>query len=172
MKFTLTFLFASIFIFVALLVVLFWGKTLPTSQKTQASIDINAPAEMVWDAMVAWEQQPLWRDDIRAVRIIDSGSFVERRWRGPRVTFRVVKSQPPTYLELAMSGPLIGVYQARLSQTGGVTTVAVYEMVAWTTIFQRIRARWFFDLDAFANAHLMQLAAYVETQRAVQSAND
>ncbi len=158
---TFLILFVSIGVLIALL--LSWGMTLPTTTTLNKVKTIHAPVSKVWHAMSDWEGQVNWRNDIKSVEIISSSRFIEVPVRGPAVEFEIIRLDKYRLIELQMSGPFEGTYQAELVENNGVTSVTISETIVQKGVLGRIFAKLFFDLNEFVDNYFIQLKAHLES---------
>ncbi|RLV57838.1 SRPBCC family protein [Parashewanella curva] len=149
-------------ILLSILIIWLWGSTLSSTHKVEVQQTIRAPINRVWEVMTDWQNQPIWRKELKSVEVISPSEFIESAKHGSKIKFTVVKSVSPQNFELEMSGFVQGEYIATLSDIDGITKVSATEIVTQTSSFKRVLSYMFFDLNAFANEYLLQLKKYVE----------
>jgi len=103
-----------------------------------SSIEIDAPAAVVWDAFVAVERWPEWTASVQRIVALDTATievgnrFAIKQPRLPNLTWEVTKVEP-------------GVSWTWHQQSPGATTVASHEVVPLgagrTLVRQRIHQR-------------------------------
>lgn len=147
------------------LTVLVTGLLLPAERTFANEIEIDAPADMVWQVIADKRRYTEWQTQLESVHVIDDENWVEHAKDAPEpLRFRLVRDSRPTRLELEytmgdlMSGRWIG--EIEPTPTGvRLRTIDSYKVDGWMT---KILTGVFFDLDDFAKGWNMKLKQRAE----------
>ena len=129
------------------------GFFVPTERSFANEIDIDAPADRVWQVMTDKQRYPEWQDQLDRVEIISDQEWIEYPKNAPEpLRFQLVNDGRPSRMEVSytMGEAMYGHWSGEMMPTAkGVKlkTIDSYKTNGW---FMKIMLATFFDLDAFA----------------------
>jgi hypothetical protein len=129
------------------------GLLIPSERNFSNEVEINAPAEVVWQVINDRSRYTEWQTSLDHVEIIDDRNWIEhtKGGAGP-MTFNLAKDERPTAMEFRYSieNSFLGWWRGEISPVlGGVKlrTQDSYTAKSWPA---KIMIYIFFDMDAFA----------------------
>jgi uncharacterized membrane protein len=127
-------------------------------------VEIDTPAERVWQVAMDKSKYTEWQTNLERVEIVDDKNWVEYPKDFPEpLRFTLVKDDRPSNVEIKYTmGPMEGFWKGSATPTAtGVklTTIDGYKANGWVA---KIMLRTFFDLDTFAKDWNNKLKARAE----------
>lgn len=122
-----------------------WGATLPAGHVASGETEIPAAPERVYARIVDPAAYPRWRSDVRGVRIVDEGRWVEQSDNGS-LPFRFAAQSRPDAVETAIDSdrlPFSGTWTFELAPAPAGTRVRITERGRVTSVPMRALARFF-----------------------------
>jgi uncharacterized protein YndB with AHSA1/START domain len=167
MKILKVFLIAAV-VFVLLLAGIFVvaGLLIPAEQSFANEVEINAPAESVWQVITDKDRYTEWQTQLTKVERIDDKTWVEYPKDSPEpLRFTLAKDERPSRMEFSytMGDSFTGNWKGEVTPTtSGVKlkTVDSYAAQGWLT---KILIYTFFDMGSFASDWNGTLKTRVET---------
>jgi hypothetical protein len=129
------------------------GMLIPSEQSFTNEIEINAPAETVWQVLNDRGKYTEWQTDLTRVEVIDERTWIEYPKDSPEpLKFSLAKDERPSRMEFnySMGEAMGGKWRGTILPTQkGVKleTVDSYTAQGWLT---KILIYAFFDMDKFA----------------------
>ena len=129
------------------------GLVVPAERRFANEVEINAPAEAVWQVINDRDKYVEWQPNLTRIEVIDDKNWVEYPKDSPDpLRFSLAKDERPTRMEFAyaMGSSFDGKWHGEISQTpNGVRlkTEDSYSAKGWLT---KILIGVFFDMDSFA----------------------
>ena len=141
------------------------GLLVPAERSFTNEIEINAPAEKVWQVVTDRAKFPEWQTNLTRIELIDNKNWIEYPKDSPEpLRFILAKDERPTRMEFAyrMGDSFDGKWTGDVTPTAGgmrLKTVDGYVAKGWMT---KILIGTFFDLDKFAKDWNKRLKERVE----------
>jgi len=157
---------AAFAIFVVAVAIAVGSYFIPSERSFTNEIEINAPAEKVWQVITDRERYTEWQNQLERVEIIDSSSWIEYPKNSPEpLKFRLADDKRPTRMEFeyAMGDAMKGHWSGDLTPTSAgvrLRTVDSYKTDGW---LMKMLMGAFFDLDSFAKDWNSKLKQRAET---------
>jgi hypothetical protein len=129
------------------------GVTIPAGQAFDNQIEINAPAETVWQVICDRSRYTDWQSDLAGVESIDERNWVEHPKNSPEpLRFQLREDQRPDSMTIdySMGDAFTGNWKGEMKESpSGVllTTRDSYSAKGWIS---KTMVFLFFDLDKFA----------------------
>ncbi|MGQ0542458.1 MAG: SRPBCC family protein [Blastocatellia bacterium] len=144
------------------------GLMMPAERSFTNEVEIDAPAEKVWDVITDKKRYTEWQTAITKVEIIDDKTWVEYPKDTPEpIKFSIAKDERPSRMEFhyTMGDSFNGHWKGEItSTTNGVKlkTTDSYKVAGWLS---KILIGAFFDLDSFSKDWNSKLKTRVESQK-------
>ena len=161
-------LVVAVLISVAFAAVVVAGFLIPAERSLANEIEIDAPAEKVWQVITDKPRYTEWQTQLDRVEIIDYANWIEYPKNAPEpLKFHLVNDARPTTMEFGytMSNSIHGHWKGDVTPTAtGVRlkTIDSYRIDSWP---MKMLMGAFFDLDGFAKDWNNKLKRRVETLR-------
>lgn len=142
------------------------GLLIPAERSFSNEIEINAPAEGVWQVVIDRGKYTEWQTNLTRVDVIDDRNWVEYPKDSPEpLKFSVGKDDRPRSMmfEYTMGDSFDATWYGNITPTANgvhLETRDVYVAKGWTT---KILIFAFFDFDKFAKDWNTKLKQRVET---------
>ncbi len=142
------------------------GLTIPASQSFTNEVEINAPAEKVWEVITDKKRYAEWQTHLEKIEITDDKNWVEYPKGSPEpLRFILANDERPTKMEFhyTMGDSFSGHWKGEMTPTvAGVKlkTTDSYSALGWLT---KILIYAFFDMGSFAKDWNAQLKTRVES---------
>ncbi len=160
-------LFVTVVVLAVLVVVAIVGagSFIPAERSFTNEIDINAPAEKVWEVVTDRARYTEWQPNLTRVEIVDDKNWVEYPKDSPDpLRFTLAKDERPSQMEFAykMGDGFDGRWAGSI--TPSVTGVRLKTVDSYTAkgTKMKILIGMFFDLDKFAKEWNGRLKERVE----------
>ena len=154
-------------ILVLVLVFIVGGFVLPNTKDQTVKRALPHDAHKVYTALLAAEQQPLWRSDLAKVEPVSRPNAVKSWIEYPKqgsysITFSVVENIPDKFIRMEFSGStgFSGSWTGALTQENGRTVLTSTEHVEVSSFV----GRWFLlfmPLEQSMNTYLSDLEAHL-----------
>ena len=140
------------------------GLIIPAERSFTNEVEINAPAETVWQVVTDRSKYTEWQTNLTRIEVIDDKNWIEYPKDSPEpLRFSLAKDEQPERMEFnyTMGDSFGGKWHGEISRTtNGVRlkTEDSYAAKGWLT---KIMIAAFFDMDSFAkdwNQRLKQRA--------------
>jgi len=146
---------ALVGVFVALIVVAIVaaGALVPAERSFTNEIEINAPAEEVWQVVNDRTKYPEWQTDLTKVEVIDERNWVEYPRDSPEpLRFTLTKDERPGRMEFSykMGDSFDGKWTGDVTPTATGVRLKTNDSYAAKGTMTKILIGAFFDLDKFA----------------------
>ena len=157
---------AAVGILVVAVAVIVLGFFVPAERSFVNEIDIDAPADHVWQVLTDKQRYPEWQDQLDRVENISDQEWIEYPKNSPEpLRFRLMNDGRPSRMEVSytMGDAMHGHWSGETTPTAkGVRlrTIDSYKTGGW---FMKIMIAAFFDLDEFAKDWNGKLKQRVET---------
>ncbi len=125
---------------------------IPAEKEFTQVIEIDAPAEVVWQVMTDREKYPEWQDQIEKVQILNDKEWIEHT-AGGELRFRIDARDEGRSMEISysMGDTFRGSWRGELSPRGEdrslIRTTDRTVVEGWAT---RVMMWFFFDIEEFA----------------------
>ena len=129
------------------------GLMVPSERSFANEIEINAPANTVWQVINDRNKYTEWQPNLDRVEIIDDKNWIEYPKDSPEpLQFSLAKDERPARMEFnyTMGNSFAGKWRGDISPTGNgvkLKTEDGYSIQSWLT---KILIYLFFDMDKFA----------------------
>lgn len=167
MKVLKIFLFAiGLLVLILAAAIVIAGIAIPAGQSFENEIEINAPAERVWQVITDKSRYTEWQDQLDKVDVIDDKSWVEYPKGSPEpLKFSIASDERPSRMEFhyTMGDSFSGHWKGEITPSpSGVKlkTTDSYSTQGWLT---KIMIYAFFDLGSFARDWNARLKTRVES---------
>ena len=124
----------SVFVLVGLILIVLLasviGRFLPKKHRVQASIDLDAQPEVVWDLLRDFEKYASWRSGLRRVEKINEQSWLEVDRHRKKVIYGIAEEKSPTRLVVQIRSdnlPYSGQWIYEISREGESTSLTITE---------------------------------------------
>jgi hypothetical protein len=147
------FIAAAVLVLASVIGIIAAGLLLPSSRNFTNEIDIDAPAERVWQVVTDKHRYTEWQTQLDRVELIDDKNWIEYPKNAPEpLRFRLLTDARPQSMEFyyTMGDSIHGYWGGEIETTmTGVRlkTVDSYKTDDW---LMKILMGAFFDLDGFA----------------------
>lgn len=140
------------------------GIVIPAEASFTNEVEINAPAEKVWQVANDRSRYTEWQTNLARVEVIDEKNWIEYPKDFPEpLKFTLVKDESPSNVEIKYTmGAVEGTWKGSVTptQTGvRLKTIDGYKTNSWLT---KTLLYAFFDLDTFAKDWNNKLKERVE----------
>lgn len=142
------------------------GFFIPAERSFTNEIDINAPAERVWQVISDKEKFTEWQTQLDKVEIIDDANWIEYPKSAPEpLRFRLENDARPARMAFSytMGSAIQGAWQGDLTPTPSGVRLRTVDSLKTDSWLMKIMMRAFFDLDGFAKDWNGKLKQRVET---------
>ena len=142
------------------------GLVLPASQSFENEVEINAPAEEVWDVIADKERYTEWQTQLDKIEITDERNWIEYPTNSPEpLKFSLAIDQRPDKMEFhyTMGNSFSGHWKGEIAPTASgvkLKTTDSYSTQGWLT---KILIYTFFDMGTFAKEWNAKLKSRVES---------
>ncbi len=167
MKILKVFLIAAAVLVIFLAVVFIAaGLLVPAEQSFTNEVEINAPAESVWQIISDKDRYTEWQTQLTKVERIDDKTWVEYPKDSPEpLRFTLAKDERPFRMEFSytMGNSFTGSWKGEITPTASgvkLKTVDSYATQGWLT---KILIYTFFDMGSFAKDWNSKLKTRVES---------
>lgn len=156
---------AAVLVFLAVATIAIAGFFLPPERSFVNEIDIDAPAERVWQVIADRQKYPEWQTQLGSVEVIDEQTWIEHPKDSPdALRFQVVRDDRPSSMEFsyAMGTAIRGGWKGEATPTANgvrLKTTDSYRTDHW---MMKMLLGAFFDLDGFAKDWNTRLKQRVE----------
>lgn len=148
-------LLLAVILFIAATVAAFIvaGLVLPAEREFTNEVEINAPAEKVWQVANDRAKYTEWQTNLTRVEVVDDKNWIEYPKDSPEpLKFTLVKDNSPSDMEIryTMGETFNGYWKGEIAPAASgvrLKTVDGYVSKGWVT---KIMLYLFFDLDKFA----------------------
>jgi uncharacterized membrane protein len=129
------------------------GLLLPAERSFANEVEINAPADIVWQVINDRDKYTEWQPNLTRVEVIDERKWVEYPKNSPEsLRFETAKDERPIGMEFkyTMGDSFAGRWRGEIGQTASgvkLKTEDSYSAEGWLT---KILVAAFFDMDSFA----------------------
>ena len=143
------------------------GMLVPAERSFTNEVEINAPAETIWQVVNDRTRYPEWQTNLTRVEIIDDKNWVEYPKDSPEpLRFSLVKDERPARMEFdySMGDVMGGKWRGTISPTSNGVRLKTEDSYAANGWLTKILIYTFFDMDSFAkdwNGKLKQRAESV-----------
>jgi len=143
------------------------GLLIPAERSFTNTVEINKPADMVWQVITDRGRYTEWQTNLTKVEVADDKNWVEYPKDSPEpLKFTIVNDNRPTGMAFGykMGDSFEGTWHGHITPTtAGVQleTVDSYVAKGWVT---KILIYLFFDFDKFAKDWNNKLKQRIETQ--------
>lgn len=144
------------------------GMMIPAEKSFTNEVEINAPAERVWQVVTDTQKYTEWQDQLTKVERIDDKNWVEYPKNSPEpLRFSVAKDERPSRMEFqyTMGDSFNGHWKGEITPSGSgvkLKTTDSYTAKGWLT---KILLYTFFDMESFAKDWNSKLKRRVESYR-------
>jgi uncharacterized membrane protein len=155
--------FALVGVFIALIVVA--SSLIPAERSFTNEIEINAPAEKVWQVINDRTRFPEWQTNLTRVEVLDDKNWVEYPKDSPEpLRFTLAKDVRPSRMEFAykMGDSFDGKWTGDITPTADGVRLKTVDSYAANGTMTKILIGIFFDLDKFAKDWNNKLKERVE----------
>jgi uncharacterized membrane protein len=141
------------------------GIALPAEVEFVNEVEINAPAEPVWQVVTDKSKYTEWQTNLARVELVDDKNWIEYPKDFPEpLRFTLVKDERPSSVEIkyTIGDTVEGSWKGSATPTANgirLRTTDGYKANGWMT---KILLRAFFDLDTFAKDWNNKLKARAE----------
>ena len=156
----------SVFIAAAALAIAAW--LLPAERSFTNELDIDAPAEKVWQVLTDKERYTEWQTQLEKVEIVDDANWVEYPVGAPEpLRFRLVSDERPHRMRFGykMGDSMHGHWEGEVKPQGNGVRLTTVDGYRTEGIMTKLLMATFFDMDAFAKDWNNKLKRRVETLR-------
>jgi len=157
---------AAVLVFLGVVTIITAGFLLPSERSFVNEIDINAPADRVWQVIADRERYTEWQTQLDRVEIIDERTWIEHPKESPDpLKFQIIRDERPSSMEVnyTMGTAIRGAWKGELTPTSSgvrLKTTDGYRTDHW---MMKMLLGAFFDLDGFAKDWNKKLKQRVET---------
>ena len=158
----------GLLVLVVILAIVTLGFFVPAERSFTNEIDINAPADKVWQVLDDKQLYTEWQSQLERVEIIDDELWIEYPRNAPEpLAFRLENDNRPSSMEFSytMGDAIHGHWKGEVTPIDGgvkLRTTDSYRTDSW---IMKMMMAAFFDLDAFARDWNRTLKQRVETLR-------
>jgi hypothetical protein len=142
------------------------GLMIPAERSFINEIEMNAPAETVWQVINDRDKYIEWQSNLTRVEIIDDKNWIEYPKDSPEpLTFHLAKDERPARMEFDYSlGPSFkGKWRGDLTPTANGVTLRTEDSYSAGNWLTKILIYTFFDMDGFAKEWNRKLKERAET---------
>ena len=160
----IVYLFIGLVVLVASLYA--WGLVLPEDHVVEVSREIRVAPDLVFARLIAFEEHPKWRRDVKSV-VFDRAAqrVVEKNSMG-ELPYRVVKLEAPRLLETEIDGGrelgFGGTWRVEVEESGSGTRVKITEQGRVYSLMFRVMGKLFFAPEKTATNYLEDLVKSYE----------
>ncbi|WP_194778369.1 SRPBCC family protein [Pararhodonellum marinum] len=140
------------------------GLFLPKEMVFEKEAVLHQPIEKVFQVVTDYEDQTIWRTDVKAIKIIDGKTWTEIPQKGRPITFRTKRKIENKLFEIeiidpkSFNGYWIGTFDPRPDQS---TLVNFKEVIRIDNPFFRTLSFIFVDLDKTMETYLTNLKTHL-----------
>lgn len=142
------------------------GLMMPAERSFTNEVEINAPADKVWQVLTDRTRYAEWQNKIERVEAIDEKNWIEYAKDAPApLRFSVVRDDRPQEMELhyAMGDSYEGRWTGEITPTATGVKLRTTDSTHAKDWFTKVFTGLFFDLDSFAKDWNSKLKQRVET---------
>jgi len=141
------------------------GLTLPSERSYVNEVEINAPADKLWQVVTDKARYTEWQTVLERVEIVDERTWIEYPTAAPPLNFSLVADSRPVSMEFryTMGNYISGQWKGEVTVTASgvrLRTTDGYTADGWLA---KVLLYAFFDLDKFAKAWNHRLKKRVES---------
>lgn len=143
----------GVLVLVCVAAVLIAGMVLPASQSFTNEVEINAPAEKVWDVIADKKRYNEWQTQLDKVEVTDEKNWVEYPKNSPEpLKFSVAADERPAKMEFhyTMGDSFSGHWKGEITPTATGVKLKTTDSYATDGMLTTILIYAFFDLNYFA----------------------
>src|SRR5690242_6813097 len=111
---------AAVLVFLAVAAIVVAGFFIPSERSFVNEIDIDAPADRVWQVIGDRNKYPEWQTQLDRVEIIDDRTWIEHpRESADTLRFQVVRDDQPASMEMSytMGTAIRGAWKGEMTPT-------------------------------------------------------
>lgn len=154
----ITYLLISIATIIAIVLII--GLFLPKERTFTRTALLNSDVTKVFHLVTDFKNQTTWRNDVKAIIVIDNNSWTEVPKNGTAITFKVKQKVENEIFEIEIIEPknFNGYWVGTFKQTKrGETAIEFKEVVTISNPFFRTLSYLFVDLDKTMDLYLENL---------------
>lgn len=154
----ITYLLISIATIIAIVLII--GLFLPKERTFTRTALLNSDVTKVFHLVTDFKNQTTWRNDVKAIIVIDNNSWIEVPKNGTAITFKVKQKVENEIFEIEIIEPknFNGYWVGTFKQTKrGETAIEFKEVVTISNPFFRTLSYLFVDLDKTMDLYLENL---------------
>ena len=153
-------------ILVVTLAIVVAGFFVPAERSFANEIDINAPADKVWQVLTDKKRYTEWQSQLERVEITDDQHWIEYPKDAPEpLSFRLENDSRPSSMEFSytMGTAINGNWKGEIAPTASGVRLRTIDSCRTNSWLMKIMLAAFFDLDSFAKDWNEKLKQRVET---------
>jgi len=142
------------------------GLTVPASQSFVNEVEINAPAEKVWEVIADKKRYTEWQTQLDKVEVTDERNWVEYPKNSPEpLKFMLASDERPGKMEFhyTMGNSLSGHWKGEITPTASGVKLKTTDGYSTQGMLSKILIYTFFDMGSFAKEWNAKLKSRVES---------
>lgn len=143
----------AVLVLAAAVTILVAGALTPEERSFTNDVEIDAPAETIWQVITDKRRYTEWQTQLERVEILDAENWIEYPRSAPApVRFRVISDSRPDGMELeyTMGDYMLGRWKGEMTPAGNGVRLKTVDSYKTEGLAMRILMIAFFDLDRFA----------------------
>lgn len=156
---------AAVVVIVVALAIFITGFFVPADRSFTNEVDINAPAEKVWQVLADRPRYTEWQADLERVEVIDDQHWIEYPKHAPEsLAFKLENDNRPTSMEFSymMGDAMHGHWKGEITPTATGVRLKTTDSSKVTSWLVKMMSAAFFDFDSFAKDWNSRLKQRVE----------